>query len=161
MARPTKWRQINNIPDITNFIPAENIDGNIQKNILKLEELEAIRLKDMEGFDQDECARHMQVSRPTFRRILLSARGKIADSLVNGKAVSIEGGKFTQNICNVHCNDCGYVWNESFENLSDNEDGKGTCPKCESTNIECDSNNNQDVFCKGRCRRHGRGNRCR
>jgi predicted DNA-binding protein (UPF0251 family) len=52
----------------------------------------------------------MEVSRPTFQRILISAREKIADSLVNGKTLKIEGGNFTRNICSVKCADCGREW---------------------------------------------------
>lgn len=160
MARPTKWRQINNIPEVTNFVPANNVKASAEKNVLKLEELEAIRLKDSEGLDQDQCAQQMQVSRPTFRRILLSAREKIADSLINGKAISIEGGKFTRNICHMHCNTCGHVWNESFENVSENENNLDTCPKCGSNEVACGAPL-QNGFCMGRCRRHGQNNRCR
>jgi len=88
MARPVKWRKIGQIPQVLNFIPAEQHQAQ-RTNILKLEELEAIRLKDLEGLDQVDCAREMGVSRPTFQRILLSAREKVADSLVNGKAIQI------------------------------------------------------------------------
>lgn len=80
MARPTKWRKIENIPTITYFIPSDKDVAEVPENILKLEELEAIRLKDLEGLEQGECAEKMEVSRPTFQRILLSAREKIADS---------------------------------------------------------------------------------
>jgi len=80
LARPTKWRKIENIPTITYFIPSDKDVAEVPENILKLEELEAIRLKDLEGLEQGECAEKMEVSRPTFQRILLSAREKIADS---------------------------------------------------------------------------------
>ena len=76
MARPTKWRKIENIPTIPYFIPSETDISELPQNILKIEELEAIRLKDLEGLEQEECAAKMEVSRPTFQRILLSAREK-------------------------------------------------------------------------------------
>jgi len=98
LARPTKWRRIENISAIPYFVPSENGVPELPHNILKLEELEAVRLKDQEGMEQRECAEKMGVSRPTFQRILLSARGKIADSLVKGKPIRIEGGNFTKNI---------------------------------------------------------------
>ena len=98
MARPTKWRKIENIPTIPYFIPSETDVAEVPENILKLEELEAIRLKDLVGLEQGECAEKMEVSRPTFQRILLSAREKIADSLINGKTIHVEGGNFTLNI---------------------------------------------------------------
>ena len=135
MARPTKWRKIENVPAIAYFIPSDKEIVEIPENILKLEELEAIRLKDLEGLEQGECADKMEVSRPTFQRILLSAREKIADSLVNGKTIHIEGGNFTQNICPVRCLDCGKEWLESLENLEAINGGSYVCPACGSKNI--------------------------
>lgn len=154
MPRPVKWRQIDFMPEIKHFIPADKISG-IKCNVLKLEELEAIRLKDLEGLEQDDCAQNMQVSRPTFRRILISAREKIADSLINGKAISIEGGNYTRNICSIHCNSCGNNWDIGYELL----DEKGTpppCPKCGSTKTGC-VGNPQNGFCRNGCRRRNRG----
>lgn len=154
MARPIKWRQIKNIPTVTNFIPAENIDDLNKKNTLKLEELEAIRLKDLEGLEQDECAQSMHISRPTFRRILLSAREKIADSLINGKSISIDGGNFTQNICDLKCNVCGHTWRESYENINKLENQIVACPSCDSPNTTCVITD-ENKFCRRKCR-----NRC-
>lgn len=59
-----------------------------------MEEFEAVRLKDFEDFDQQEAAEKMGISQPTFHRTLVSARKKIADALVNGKALRIEGGNY-------------------------------------------------------------------
>jgi predicted DNA-binding protein (UPF0251 family) len=59
---------------------------------LSLDEFEAIRLADVEGCKQEEAARMMRVSRPTFSRIISSARAKVGDALVNIKAIRIEGG---------------------------------------------------------------------
>lgn len=59
---------------------------------LTLDELEALRLADLEGLYQEQAAERMSVSRATFGRIVESARQKIADALVNGKAVRVEGG---------------------------------------------------------------------
>lgn len=98
MARPFKWRRIDFVPTVSRFRP----DGPGQSeeiNLLKLEELEAIRLKDMEGLEQSECAERMAVSRPTFQRILSSAREKVADSLINGKSIQIDGGHFRCSEC--------------------------------------------------------------
>jgi len=57
-----------------------------------LDEFEAIRLADFEKLDQETSAKKLRISRPTFSRILSSARGKIADGLVNIKAIKVEGG---------------------------------------------------------------------
>lgn len=155
MARPTKWRQIEHIPTVKNFIPSDQGTTEFEEKILKLEELEAIRLKDLESMEQGECAEKMQVSRPTFQRILLSARKKVADSLINGKAIRIEGGNFTRNICAVRCLECAHEWNESFENMEQIGSGEYACPKCGSKNTVC-GRDGKGKFCKGYCHRHGR-----
>ncbi len=137
MARPKKWRKIEKIPAVSYFIPSKGSSGAISENILNFEEWEAIRLKDLEGLEQEECAQKMRVSRPTFQRILLSARQKLADSLINGKAIRIEGGNFTQNICSVQCVNCRGEWLESLENLEVVESGNYMCPRCGSYQVAC------------------------
>lgn len=155
MARPTKWRKIEHIPAIPYFVPSETETAEFSENVLKLEELEAIRLKDLEGLEQEECAVRMEVSRPTFQRILLSAREKLADSLINGKIIHIEGGNFTRNICPVRCIDCGKEWKESYENIGLVKTGQYTCPECGSTKIIC-ADTCKGKFCHKNCRRFGR-----
>ncbi|RDU25123.1 DUF134 domain-containing protein [Anaerosacchariphilus polymeriproducens] len=155
MARPTKWRKIEHIPVIPYFVPSETDVAELPENILKLEELEAIRLKDLEGLEQGDCAERMEVSRPTFQRILLSAREKLADSLVNGKMIRIEGGNFTRNICPIRCLDCGKEWKESFENLEMIKNGQYVCPECGSARIVC-MDDCKGKFCHKHCRRHGK-----
>lgn len=157
MARPTKWRKVENIPTISYFIPSETDVDAISRNILKLEELEAIRLKDLEGLEQRECAERMEVSRPTFQRILLAAREKIADSLVNGKIIHIEGGKFTRNICPVKCLECGKEWMESYEKLESIKNVGYSCPSCGSTRVICGQNCKEQSN-RRNCWRHGRNN---
>jgi len=154
MARPTKLRKIENIPVVPCFVPSDKDVPEADKNILKLEELEAIRLKDLEGMDQEECAARMEVSRPTFQRILISAREKIADSLINGKSILIEGGNFTRNICPVRCSGCGKEWLESYENLNMIKNGEYTCPGCGSRQVFCGQNCKGRPCCRNR-RRHG------
>lgn len=155
LARPTKWRKIENIPKVPYFIPSEKDFTELPENILKLEELEAIRLKDLEGLEQGECAAKMEVSRPTFQRILISAREKIADSLINGKTIHIEGGNFTRNICPVKCIDCGKEWMESYENLETIKNGEYACPSCESMKVICEQLC-KGKFCRKNCWRHER-----
>ncbi|NLN07751.1 MAG: DUF134 domain-containing protein [Firmicutes bacterium] len=157
MARPTKWRRVANIPQVQCFIPAKDSGGRPQ-NVLKVEELEAIRLKDLEGLEQSECAAKMEVSRPTFQRILLSAREKIADSLVNGKAIQIEGGNFTLSVCPMKCLHCGHEWTESYECLEAVLQDEYTCPACGSPQVYC-SAGFKGKFCRGHCHRHGRRRR--
>lgn len=154
MARPTKWRKIENIPTVPYFIPSETDAPEVLKTILKLEELEALRLKDLEGLEQGECAAKMEVSRPTFQRILISAREKVADSLVNGKTIHIEGGNYTRNICPVRCSNCGNEWMESYENLEAIKNQEYSCPDCGSSSVSC-SQTCKDKFCRKNCWRRG------
>ncbi|NLU37142.1 MAG: DUF134 domain-containing protein [Clostridiales bacterium] len=155
MARPVKWRRIEHIPSIPYFIPSASDEDGVPANTLKLEELEAVRLKDLEGLEQSECAEKMGVSRPTFQRILLSAREKIADSLVNGKMIRVEGGCFTLNICQVKCLDCNHEWSERYENIEAIMKGEHACPECGSGNIRCMTTGG-GRFCKRHCHKHGR-----
>lgn len=150
MARPTKWRKIEKVPAVPYFLPSDKDTCGRPQNMLLFEELEAVRLKDLEGLEQEECAQRMQVSRPTFQRILLSAREKIADSLINGKVIHVAGGKYTQHICPVKCVSCGREWKDSFENL-DVKSGEYKCPVCGSDSFACAHN------CIGKlCKRSGR-----
>jgi len=94
MPRPRLCRRVGFNPEITYFKPRGVPLADLEEAILNVDEFEAVRLKDLEGFDQEECAKKMNISQPTFHRLVLSARKKIADSIVNGKAIKIEGGNF-------------------------------------------------------------------
>jgi predicted DNA-binding protein (UPF0251 family) len=67
---------------------------NLEEVILPLEGLEALRLSDVEGFDHDRASEKMNVSRQTFGRILSAARKILAEAVVEGKALKIEGGNY-------------------------------------------------------------------
>lgn len=154
VARPTKWRKVGFIPNVQYFAPYDIDPGSMQENILRIEELEALRLKDLEGMEQESCAEQMEVSRQTFQRILSVARKKVADSLINGKAIRIEGGNYTRNICPVQCLDCGKQWHESYENFEKIINGELNCPECHSNRIIC-ARREKKKFCRRNCRRHG------
>jgi predicted DNA-binding protein (UPF0251 family) len=62
--------------------------------VLPLEGLEALRLVEVEGLEQDAAARRMGVSRPTFSRVLAQARQRVGQALVNGWALRITGGDY-------------------------------------------------------------------
>jgi predicted DNA-binding protein (UPF0251 family)/predicted Fe-Mo cluster-binding NifX family protein len=94
MARQPKCRHVEFIPAVTSFKPAGIPRMCMEEVILLVEEVEAIRLKDYLGMEQEECAQNMKVSRPTFQRILMEGRSKIADALINGKSIRIEGGDY-------------------------------------------------------------------
>ena len=81
----------------------------LEVSILAIDEFEAVRWKDLEGLEQETAAGQMGISQPTFHRILSSARRKIADALVNGKAIRIEGGFFkTAGPRKFQCPKCGH-----------------------------------------------------
>jgi uncharacterized protein len=90
MPRRRCQRRIGYNPEIVHFKPAGVTLRELEEVVLRADELEAIRLKDFEGFDQEKAASKMKISQPTLHRALLSARKKIADALVNGKAIRIE-----------------------------------------------------------------------
>jgi len=69
----------------------------LEEVVLMVDEFEAIRLKDVDGLEQEQCAQRMNISQPTFHRLYLDARKKIADVIVNGKALKIEGGTYEIN----------------------------------------------------------------
>jgi predicted DNA-binding protein (UPF0251 family) len=94
MPRPRRHRKVRFLPEVNYFKPAGIRMSNLEESILTVDEFEAIRLKDLEGLQQEEAAKKMNVSQPTFFRLLDSARKKIADAIVNGKAIKIEGGVY-------------------------------------------------------------------
>lgn len=93
MARPLKERNVCALPRITRFgpFPPEEREGHI---IMTVDEYESLRLIDLEGFKQEECAAQMKVARTTVQGIYMSARQKVADALVHGKMLMIEGGEY-------------------------------------------------------------------
>lgn len=92
MPRPRRCRRVRNAPSYTYFKPAGVRANELEDTLLTVDEYEAVRLKDLEGLEQEEAAKVMNVSQPTLNRLLKSARKKISDSIVNGKAIRIEGG---------------------------------------------------------------------
>ena len=94
MPRPRSCRRISFEPNTTYFKPAGIPKRQLEQVTLTLEEFESVRLKDLEEMDQKEAAEKMNVSQPTFHRMVLQARKKISDAIVNGKAIKIEGGNY-------------------------------------------------------------------
>ena len=94
MPRPFIRRRVWFQPGVTYFKPAGIKLIGLNEVVLRVDEFEAIRLKDFEEMEQEKAAKKMNISQPTFHRLLLTARKKIADSLVHGKAIRIEGGSY-------------------------------------------------------------------
>ena len=92
MARPVQTRKIKFVPRVRFFKPAGIPRVELEEVALTLDELEAVRLADLNGFYQEKAAPKMDISRSAFARILESARRKIADALIHGKSLKLEGG---------------------------------------------------------------------
>jgi uncharacterized protein len=133
MPRPTKWRRVEAIPPATYFKPAGVPLRLLSEVILAVEEVEAIRLKDMEGLEQEECAGKMSISRPTFHRVLKAARQKIADALINGRAIRVEGGNFAMTSQTFRCAPHGHEWQLPFEAVVRGQ--PLACPRCSSPTV--------------------------
>lgn len=142
MARPTKFRRVEFFPKENYFVPHGKPKCELDEVLLKVEELEAMRLKDIEELNQEECAEKMQVSRQTFQNIIDSARKKVAIALTEGNAIKISGGNYTSNHCKFKCLDCGNIYEINYEQ------NKLICPICQSSNVMCSK---KSGFCKKWC----------
>ena len=129
MPRPENNRYVNRPPLFREFKPAGVGARFLDKIIFTLDEYEAIRLSDGEGMSHAEAALEMGISRPTFTRLIEGARKKIADFIITGKSLVIEGGQihFKQNI--IRCNSCGQMFIIDIDKKFD------TCPACGSTDL--------------------------
>lgn len=144
MPRPTKPRKIAFMPENRYFMPLGKPKCLIEEIQLKLEEVEAMRLKDIEKLSQEECAEKMHVSRQTFQLIIDEARRKVAEALTMGKAINIEGGNYTLNICKYRCEACGQEFHEAYEKQIH------VCPVCNSEEVVC---MDKGKFCMKMCRK--------
>lgn len=104
MPRPKKCRKVCQMPQTRAFLPAGEVSPD-ETVILTVDEYEAIRLIDKEGFSQEECSAYMQVARTTVQLIYNSARKKLAEVLVDGLPLRIEGGDYQ--LCDGREKDCG------------------------------------------------------
>ncbi len=102
MPRPSKCRRVCDFPETLEFFP-KNSNASAPM-ILSLDEYETIRWIDGEGLSQEECSKRMQISRTTVQKIYETARRKIAEVLVKGLPLKIEGGDFR--LCNGQENTC-------------------------------------------------------
>ena len=131
MPRPKIYRRVEFFPDSTYFVPMGVPSCALEQIDIMMEELDAMRLKDIEGLNQEECAQRMNVSRQTFQNIIDSARKKVAISLTQGKAINISGGNYISSRCEFYCNTCRM--NYKVRKLEDKE----YCPECGSEDIIC------------------------
>ena len=137
MPRPRKLRSVAGIPEHKCFIPAGKVGCTSkckeEKLVLKVEEYEAMRLKDIEELSQEDAADIMQVSRQTYQRILNGARKKIVQALTEGKAICIRGGDYTVSSCIAHCPHCHREWTENPQKCKKNPK---KCAQC-GADVRC------------------------
>ncbi|NLJ78106.1 MAG: DUF134 domain-containing protein, partial [Tissierellia bacterium] len=105
MARPRKRRRVCGLPENNRFGPLGMGMNKGQCITMTIDEYETIRLIDLEGLTQEECASQMHIARTSVQRSYSTARKKIAESLVDGKVLRIEGGDYR--LCNGLGRECG------------------------------------------------------
>lgn len=147
MARPIKCRKVDFLPDIRYFLPSKEIPSNghkynIKEIVLKVEELEAMRLKDIKGLTQQECADDMGISRQTFQNIIDSGRKKLTRALIEGRPICIKGGNYAFSFCEFRCKSCNKTYDINYTK------DKDTCPSCNSKKVVCKRKSER---CKGLC----------
>ncbi len=129
MARPEKHRRIHEPPLFTEFKPVGIGGRMIETIVMTIDEYEAIRLADHLGMKHEEAAEEMEISRPTFTRLLDSARRKTAEMIVTGKRLVIEGGNVRFRFMIVRCADCGHMFRTNINEIPQ------TCPVCASDKL--------------------------
>ena len=130
MPRPRKCRRVAFSPEVTFFKPAGIPLRMLDEVAITIEELEAIRLKDLEGLDQEQAAGRMSISRPTFQRVLSSARHKIAEALLKGKAIRIGGGTYNLSKRRYRC-----INKHEWDAETEMDEKKLECPVCSSWEV--------------------------
>jgi predicted DNA-binding protein (UPF0251 family) len=130
LTRPRKPRCVRDEPAYAYFKPQGIPLRELEDIRLSVEELEALRLVDIEELYQEEAALRMEVSRPTLHRILKEARRKVATALVEGRALGIAGGDYilAGDTRIFECVACGHTWDEPFG--SGVRACEAVCPKC-------------------------------
>jgi len=150
--KPRKKRDVLYPPGIRYFKPQGIPKNNLNNVYVTVDEYEAIRLADHEKLNHEKAAKRMNISRPTFTRLLESAHNKIGDAIVNGKAVRIEGGDFNFLGNRLRCRRCGFYWN-----INKKKNNILSCQNCGSIDIEDIGKNMTRNSVKGKRSRFGRG----
>lgn len=129
MPRPQDNRIVFEPPLFSDFKPIGAKGGDLKKIVLTLDEFEAFRLADQQGLSHAMAADEMEISRSTFSRLIGKARKKVADFLIQGGALTIEGGSVHFRVNIIQCKDCGHMFRIKFEHeISE-------CPECQSKKI--------------------------
>lgn len=130
MARPPIERAVGGVPAATLFKPAGVPGRDLEQLPLGIDELEAIRLVDLEGLSHEQAAAAMGVSRQTVGRVLEGGRAKVAEALVTGKAILIGGGQYRVEPRKLCCRNCGALWIAEEGDVP-----PGACPTCGSPDV--------------------------
>jgi len=127
MGRPHKKRYVAHNPGVSYFKPRGIPMVELSENRLAVDECEALRLADYEGLSHEDAGSEMGVSRATFGRIIEKARKIVADALINGKAIRIEGGsyQFVEGQRQFVCGSCHHDWALPCGTVRPE-----TCPEC-------------------------------
>ena len=129
MSRPKSDRIVHEPPLFSDFKPIGVRGQDLEQILLTLDEFEAFRLADNMGLSHATAADEMEISRSTFTRLIEKARQKIAEFIIHGKLLSIEGGSihFRNNI--IRCQSCGHMFKINISNTITE------CPACHSKNL--------------------------
>jgi len=142
MGRPHKERRIEQLPPITYYKPVGVPLLTLEEVILTIDEMEALRLADIEQLNQEAAAKRMEISRPTFHRIISMAHQKISAALWQGHTLRVEGGNFRithrcqTSLRHFTCQTCGHKWalphgtGQRCQDLS--------CPACQASTVSRD-----------------------
>lgn len=131
LARPSFCRRVAREPHVKLFKPQGIPMRELQYVTLAVDELEALRLADLDSLYHDEAAVKMGISRQTFGRIIATARKKVTGALVEGNALAICGGNFTmKDSRSFLCHACGHLWDVPFGAGRPN-----VCESCQSANF--------------------------
>jgi len=150
--RPFRCRKISAEPKAAYFKPKGIPMCELEEVVLKPDELEALKLADLDDLHQVEAAEKMGISRQTFGNIIASAHKKIADAILNGKAVCINCDKHEILVERYKCAQCSHIWE------SVNPDTKPVCPNCANkNNISKEFIKNITAFNPGLCRKIKKG----
>ena len=138
MGRPHKERRVEQIPPVTHYKPAGVPLHDLEEITITIEEMEAIRLADIEQLDQNAAAERMEVSRPTFHRIVNTAHQKIASALWQGHSLMIGGGNFRVSnhrldLRHFTCQTCDHHW--SLPHGTGQRGHDLTCPVCQAATV--------------------------
>ena len=164
MPRPVKCRKVCHFPNVLEFLPADDTEKKMPI-VLTVDEYETIRLLDKKGYSQEQCAVSMQIARTTVQRIYEIARKKIADALIDGHPLRIEGGDFR--ICDGQSGNCSFggcykqeIYKKYAAGIKLFGGVSGDADKAVEAFINDTLDYNPDVKCSHHEHNHGEGHTC-